>query len=342
MNRLIQRNPGGRLKTMAQPKELRANQRSLSSSRAATSLSGGETTESWKISTKDTTRASPILVGSLNGFLSKYWERTPTAGLAMEFLENQQRGKSLYFDHFAFRTFGVNSCGVDSLGDALVSFGYEKRDNLVFKNKKLNAYWFAPPAAELPRIFVSELEVEKFPEDVQSIIRKYTKQAEAHSEHAFLSGALGLLPWQVPSLEDYERLSEVSEYAAWTLVNGYSLNHTTISVHNLSETNDIEALTAALEGADFKLNSSGGVVKRSPDGGLLQISTLSDSFPFCFDSGEEREVAGPYIEFAQRLVLPEFAHLPRSEIKEQHRRDGFEAGNADKIFESTMSSGKST
>ena len=222
------------------------------------------------------------------------------------------------------------------MGEALVSFGYEKRDNLVFKNKKLNAYWFAPPASELPRIFVSELQVESFPEDVQNIIRKYTTQAQTNSEHLFLSGALGVLPWQVPSLEDYERLSEVSEYAAWTLVNGYSLNHTTISVHNLSQMNEIDTLASALEEANFKLNASGGVVKRSPDGGLLQISTLSDTFPFCFDNGEEREVPGPYIEFAQRLVLPEFAHLPSSEIKEEHRRDGFEAGNADKIFESTM------
>ncbi|WP_166636713.1 DUF1338 family protein [Zeaxanthinibacter enoshimensis] len=39
--------------------------------------------------------------------------------------------------------------------------------------------------------------------------------------------------------------------------------------------------------------------------------------------------------FAERLVLPEYRHLPESEIRREHRRDGFESANADKIFEST-------
>jgi hypothetical protein len=34
--------------------------------------------------------------------------------------------------------------------------------------------------------------------------------------------------------------------------------------------------------------------------------------------------------------LPEFEHLPFDQIKRHMRRDGFEAGNADKIFESTF------
>ena len=246
-----------------------------------------------------------------------------------------QKG-NLYFDHFAFRTFGVDGCGIDSLGNTLEGFGYKKRDNLVFKNKKLNAYWFAPPVAELPRVFVSELQIESFPTNVQKIITKYTKEASGNSDQMFLAGALGILPWQTPLLEDFETLSEVSEYAAWTLVNGYSLNHTTISVHNLSKMKEIGDLVDALERTKFKLNSSGGVVKASPDGGLLQISTLADTLTYRFAGGEEREISGPYIEFAQRLVLPEYKHLPENMIREEHRRDGFEAGNADKIFESTM------
>ncbi|QDZ17612.1 DUF1338 domain-containing protein [Chloropicon primus] len=291
--------------------------------------------ETWKLASD---KVSPILTGGLNAFLSKYWARAPTAGLAMDFLENQQKG-NLYFDHFAFRTFGMNGCGIDSLASTLQSFGYERRDNLIFKQKKLNAYWFAPPVPELPRIFISELQVEAFSDQVQEIIGKYTKQASPASDHMFLSGSLGVLPWKTPALEDFKALAEVSEYAAWTLVNGYSLNHTTISVHNLSRMNEIEDLVRGLEGADFKLNSSGGVVKTSPDGGLRQISTLADTFDFEFEGGKVVPVSGPYIEFAQRLVLPEFSHLPEDQIEEHHRRDGFEQGNADKIFESTQVGG---
>ena len=35
--------------------------------------------------------------------------------------------------------------------------------------------------------------------------------------------------------------------------------------------------------------------------------------------------------FCERKVLPEFKHLSPDQIK--YRRDGFEMGNADKIFE---------
>ena len=35
---------------------------------------------------------------------------------------------------------------------------------------KLDAYWFAVPSPEFPRIFISELNVEKFSEEAQTII----------------------------------------------------------------------------------------------------------------------------------------------------------------------------
>jgi len=37
-----------------------------------------------------------------------------------------------------------------------------------------------------------------------------------------------------PTREDYLLLAAESEYAAWTLVNAYSLNHVAISVHRLA------------------------------------------------------------------------------------------------------------
>lgn len=162
------------------------------------------------------------------------------------------------------------------------------------------------------------------------------------AKHAALSSVLGALPWPLPPAADYEELARESEYAAWTLVNGLALNHTTVAVHRLhSELREIRALNAFLEGAGFRLSSEGGVLKVSPDGGLLQSSTVADVAPFQFaDGGAAAEVAGSYIEFAQRLVLPEFRDLPPHLVRESHRREGFEVGNADKIFESTNRSGR--
>lgn len=53
-----------------------------------------------------------------------------------------------------------------------------------------------------------------------------------------------------------------SEYAAWTLVNGYALNHATISTHQLkSHLRDIKSLNQFIEKNGFKLNSEGGILK---------------------------------------------------------------------------------
>lgn len=55
-----------------------------------------------------------------------------------------------------------------------------------------------------------------------------------------------------------------SEYAAWTLVNGYAVNHVTISAHRLkSDIRRIQTLNKFIEDSGFKLNSEGGILKGS-------------------------------------------------------------------------------
>jgi hypothetical protein len=51
--------------------------------------------------------------------------------------------------------------------------------------------------------------------------------------------------------------------------------------------------------------------------------------------GQVHPVSGTYVEFAERLPRPECASLPAAQLREAQRRDGFEAGSADKIFTST-------
>src|SRR4051794_21719954 len=58
-------------------------------------------------------------------------------------------------DHIAFRTLGVPHLGIASFEKIFLSFGYTKRDYYYFEGKKLDAYWFSPPAEGYPRIFVS-------------------------------------------------------------------------------------------------------------------------------------------------------------------------------------------
>ncbi|BBN05576.1 hypothetical protein MPTK1_3g14320 [Marchantia polymorpha subsp. ruderalis] len=289
----------------------------------------------------------PLLRNLLSGIVKPYLEKNPTAVTALQLIRKEDPGPVCY-DHFAFRTFGVDGCGIDSIAQVFLDLGYKTRDELRFPAKKLRALWFSPPehlygvAGELengpvPRIFISELLVDQLSEKSQSIIRKYTKDATQCARHAAAASVLNSLTWPTPSFADYQHLASESEYAAWTLVNGYSLNHATVSVHRLSQMCHISKLNEFLQEHGIKLNSEGGITKVSPDGGLQQSSSVADSVQYAFADGEVKKVPGSYIEFAERLVLPVFSSLSDEQIQECHRREGFEVGNADKIFESTSS-----
>eukprot|EP00898_Chlorokybus_atmophyticus_P002518 jgi/Chlat1/3267/Chrsp22S03520 len=247
--------------------------------------------------------------------------------------------------------------GIEALEAALLPLSYRRRDRLEFPKKRLRAYWYAPPAENtagkgagreddglgtlLPRVFVSEIAVEELSSKAQEVISKYLSASGPVQRHALLASALGTLPWPKPTYQDYQLLAAESEYAAWTLVNGYALNHATVSTHSLHTLPTLDHLNAfVVDDMRFCLNDEGGTVKVSPDGALRQSSTVADTFQYAFASqdGEQDElqtVAGSYIEFAERDVLPQYASLPFKEVAERHRRDGFEVGNADGIFEST-------
>ncbi|KAK9063413.1 hypothetical protein SSX86_017283 [Deinandra increscens subsp. villosa] len=275
-----------------------------------------------------------------------YLNRNPTANTILELVRSTDDNRICY-DHLAYRTFGVNGHGIESMSKLFLDFGYTEREELRFPKKKLRALWFSPPSVgnegsgsgvygPLPRIFISELLVDQMSPEAQEIIRKYTQLSGAGHEHSAVSSALGCLTWPKPSHLEFQQLARESEYAAWTLVNGYAVNHVTISAHRLRPPlNNINNLDHFIQEKGFKLNSEGGVLKVSPDGLLLQSSTVADSVPFEFSDGVKEAVPCSYIEFAQRLVLPQYKDLPQDKVEEVHRRDGFEVGNADKIFEST-------
>jgi len=246
-------------------------------------------------------------------------------------------------DHIAFRTLGVPNLGIASFEKIFLAYGYTKRDYFYFEGKKLDAYWFAPPSEGYPRIFVSELRVHELSPEAQAIINKYTAPissdpvddidlSNGKEAAAFLQKPL----WDLPTSEEYQTLLKESEYAAWVIYNRYYLNHYTISIHELKDGyNTLEEFNDFLLSIGVKLNNSGGVIKTSEDGLLRQSSTVSALYNASFAEGKVLEIAGSYVEFAERSVLPAYKDLPKEEITSKHRRDGFETNNADKIFEST-------
>ena len=290
-----------------------------------------------------------VLDKVLAGLMNRYKERVPDVSAIINAMIKEsviKDANEIENDHIAFRTMGVPFLGIQSLEKIFLHYGFKRMDHYFFPAKKLDAFWYTPPSPEYPRIFISELRVKDLFENAQKIIHSYTDEVtadpvdsinidDANAVDNFLHSGL----WQLPTLEDYLTLSKESEYAAWVIYNRYYLNHFTISVHNLKDGyNTIADFNAFLERNGFTLNDSGGKIKVSEDRSLLQSSTVAEMIEATFANGVNHRISGSYVEFAERKVLEQFQNLPYSEIKRAHRREGFEANNADKIFESTYSS----
>lgn len=282
----------------------------------------------------------------LNILFERYQDKVPAVRKITDALVTQAvvaSQQEIVNDHIAFRTLGVPNLGIQSFEKIFLHHGYQKRDYYHFEGKKLNAYWYAPPSDDYPRIFMSELIVDQLSEQAQQIIRKYTNPITSDPvERLDLNNGQQIGEffhqslWPLPSKQDYELLLAESEYAAWVIYNRYYLNHYTISVHALKDGyNHIEEFDAFAESLGIRLNTSGGKIKISGDGLLKQSSTVAEMQNAIFSDGETMSIAGSYVEFAERLPLPEYADLPLDQLTTTHRRNGFETNNADKIFEST-------
>lgn len=290
-----------------------------------------------------------VLESVLKGLMDRYKERVPDVSKITQALINNNvisSEKNIKNDHIAFRTMGVPQLGIASFEKIFIHYGYTPKDDYFFENKKINARWYAPPEDHLPRIFLSELRINDFSKDIQNTIQSYTNEVttdpvdnldlnDAAQVDHFLHNAL----WRRPSWSDYQKLQNVSEYAAWVIYNRYYLNHYTINVTNLPKGyNTLDAFNIFLKSIDITLSNAGGIIKKSKDGLLLQSSTISQLCEATFSDNDTHLIPGSYVEFAERKILPEYTHLSLDDIKRQHRRDGFETSNADKIFESTFTS----
>lgn len=282
----------------------------------------------------------------LHGLMKRYQERVPDVAAITRAMISEgviANAAAIENDHIAFRTMGVPHLGIQSLEKIFLYYGYTKKEHYHFNAKKLDAWWYAPPEPQYPRIFISELRVADLSDAAQQRIRYYTGQVTADPvDHLDLDNAAAVdeflhsSQWSLPSLEDYQALLEESEYAAWVIYNRYYLNHFTISVHHLPPGyNTVADFNRFLLQHGFTLNTAGGAIKTSPDGLLLQSSTVAGMITATFAAGTTAPIAGSYVEFAERRILPAFTHLPPAQLKREHRREGFEAGNADRIFEST-------
>jgi hypothetical protein len=251
----------------------------------------------------------------------QYSSENPSAGKIYNLF--QESGEQVVNDHVAFRTFNDPRVNIEVLSRLFLDAGYVPKGDYVFEAKKLMArHYELPGYPEAPRVFISELLLEEFSDDLQNIIKTALDSVDADvlsSPELIFQGRL----FDPVSYEVYEKLRQESEYAAWLYVYGYRANHFTVSINYLKNFEGIEAVNAYLKAQGFELNSSGGEIKGNPGQLLEQSSTLADRVEVDFSDGKH-VIPSCYYEFARRY-----------EDSQGRLFNGFVAGSADKIFEST-------
>lgn len=251
-----------------------------------------------------------------------YIKLTPSAAKVHQVLGE---GAAIINDHVAFRTFNIAPVRLAALAKHFEDLGYTANGDYKFEEKKLIAKHYEHPDPTMPKVFISELLVEEFSPELQRIVKAMVAQidpAKVTANDFLYSGT----HWQISGRE-YDALLAESEYAAWMAAFGFRANHFTVSVNYLPNFETLEAVNQTLKDEGFRLNTSGGEIKGSPEVYLEQSSTLADRTLVKFSDGE-MEIPSCFYEFAKRY-----------EIAPGKLYTGFVAASADKIFESTNAKG---
>ncbi|UOF01686.1 DUF1338 domain-containing protein [Bdellovibrio reynosensis] len=260
---------------------------------------------------------------SLESLLEKMWvdycQLNPAAKRIYDLFV--AKGETVLNDHIALRTFNHPRLGIESLAKHFKKLGYVEKNDYVFVEKKLYAKHYEHPNTDMPKIFISELELEKVSPFVRDTVNKLVDQipqSVIDSETFAMSGR----PWPM-TYSLYSELAKESEYASWVAAYGFRPNHFTVNINKLKNFDDITELNDFIKANGYVLNKSGGEVKGTKADYLEQSSTMASEIPVQFDDGTHN-IPGCYYEFAKRYPL-----------ENGKLYQGFVAKSADKIFEST-------
>ena len=235
--------------------------------------------------------------------LDKLWghyiNRVSSANTYVELVT--QKGGSVVNDHIALRTIhahtGEQPAGILAIKHILICLDYKPVQKYKFPRKKLSAVHFEHSDEKFPKIFVSQLETELLPEWAQDIIQNTVKDTPYLLSNQSIellqtlkaNGELPLeaadylmndlvqyfrRPWKIPFKEDVLKINDVSQYAAWVLLHGNSVNHFTayINFQNVTEWPDLETTCEGLKKAGVPMKETMEGKKGSK---LQQSATLA-------------------------------------------------------------------
>jgi hypothetical protein len=257
------------------------------------------------------------------------------------------RGGAFRNDHVAFRTIASTrpDSGLASVALPFEALGYSAAGTYRFPEQKLSAIHLAPPSADLPKVFVSELRAWELSPRGRRLAFAAAARARPSlndSDLAALFAAAALTPerrrallrrllrhfdrpWPAPARADVLALERESQYAAWVLVHGRRVNHFTAAVDARAPGGfrGLEEAAAALKAAGVPMKPA---IEGRPGSPLRQTSTLAVVRPAEMRVGR-RSVAAPWT-----YAYFELAERPRVGGR---LFEGFLGGQASRLFEMT-------
>ncbi len=246
-----------------------------------------------------------LLIGKL---WEQFVERVPYARQYVDLVA--KKGGEIALDHIAFRTFNTHTGeqpeGIRAIKHILNFLGYKPVTKYKFPKKKLNSIHFEHPNETLPKIFVSQLEVNEMPAWAQSVIND-----TVHNTYYLLSNkSLELLrileenrilpieaadylvedlaqyfrrPWNIPLKKDVLKINDLSQFGAWVLIHGNAVNHFAVLINDqkIKDWPDLESTCKALVAGGIPMKNT---IEGEKGSMLRQTATLA--------SKEEVDVKG--------------------------------------------------
>ncbi len=258
----------------------------------------------------------------------QYLHRVPYARRYSEMVE--AKGGRIVHDHIAFRTLntqtGEQPSGIQAIGHLLEMLNYKKTGKYKFPRMQVSAVHYEHPDPLLPRIFVSQLEVDELPDWARNIIIQRVFETPylisdqaiellnviedrgnipAEAAEILVEELTGYFrrPWKLPVREDLLQINDLSQYAAWVLLHGNSVNHfaASINLQNVPDWPDLETTCKALAASNIPMKEEiegerGSILRQSATQAVKEIIRLKNSDGVIVDT----EWTYAYYEFTER------------------------------------------
>lgn len=265
-----------------------------------------------------------------------------------------QHAARFFNDHIALRTLScqIPFTGIATLGRIFEALGWRPAGTYQFPDKQLSSIHFEPPHPELPKVFISELQLWALPAATREILLRslhshrlpvsdetLAKIADVESMGAAerqtllerLVREFHELPWSLPEKSDVLAVNRVSQFAAWVLLHGYNVNHFTslINSHDVESLNDIEKTSAALAAAGVPMKAE---IEGERGSKLRQTATEAVVIDVdVAENGLQSRMPWTYAYFE----LAERGQLFNPATGVAHRFEGFLGPQAAQLFEMT-------